>query len=569
MSDTYRIYLEISRIVLPTLAILCAFLWCRLYIGSKKKKSVLCELSAGQNSFNIYAAQSIIGRSRSCDLQIPARTVSRKHAMLFERDNGWFICPLDGSVILNGREIDEPSELYENDTVEIAGTVFRFLRAPLSVEKDEYAPSGGLLLVVLTLFQLVMCGQICLRFESDLNMNIPLSFGLLIATQWLYFAVTRFFKSFSIIAESAVLFLCTVGLAITACIDPDSLVKQVACVFMGFVGFLFLTLVLTHQSFALTLRPYAAIFTVVILFATALFGVNINGSRNWLNIGGLTFQPSEFAKVAFVFSGSAALYPADLKLKSRLFFLGFAGACMAALAKMVDFGAVAIFFVAMIVILLMRQTDVKFVLAIIAAAVLAATLLIAVFPHIASRFGVWGHIWEQANGAGYQQTRTLVAAASGGLLGLGGGNGMLYRIVAADTDLVYGIVCEEWGWLIAFCVAACFVGLGLYAVRLAKGCRSPYFAISVCAAAAIMVFQTALNIFGSSDILPLTGVTIMFVSRGGTSLVAAFLLMAFFKGAEVPPKKLSGENHNYDDSDDDRPISDYSSKLSSKGDEAF
>ena len=91
---------------------------------------------------------------------------------------------------------------------------------------------------------------------------------------------------------------------------------------------------------------------------------------------------------------------------------------------------------------------------------------------------------------------------SGGLLGLGGGNGMLYRIVAADTDLVYGIVCEEWGWLIAFCVAACFVGLGLYAVRLAKGCRLPYFAISVCAAAAIMVFQTALNIFGSSDILP-------------------------------------------------------------------
>ena len=554
MSEQYRIYLEISRIVLPTLAVLCAFFWCKLYIGTKRKPSVLCELSTGQNSFYVYAGQSIIGRSRSCDIRLPAHTVSRRHAMLYERDNDWFICPLDGQIILNGKEIDQPTELYENDSIEIAGTAFRFLSAPLTLPENGRRPSGVSVLILLTVFQIVMCGQICLRFENDLNLNIPLSFGLLIATQWLYFAITRFIKGFCIIAESAVLFLCTVGLAITACIDPDDLVKQVACVLIGFIGFLLLTFILTHQDFALTLRPYVAIFTVVLLFATALFGVNINGSRNWLNIGGLTFQPSEFAKVAFVFSGSAALYPADLKLKSRLFFLGFAGACMAALAKMVDFGAVAIFFVAMIAILLMRQTDIKFVLAIIAAAVLAATLLIALFPHIATRFGVWGHIWEQANDAGYQQTRTLVAAASGGFLGLGGGNGNLYKIVAADTDLVYGIVCEEWGWLIAICVAACFVGLGFYSVRLAKGCRSPYFAISVCAAAVIMVFQTALNIFGSSDILPLTGVTVMFVSRGGTSLVAAFLLMAFFKGAEIPPKKLSAD----DFSEDEQPLSRYS-----------
>lgn len=539
MSDVYQIYLEISRIVLPVLAMLCAFLWCRLYIGTRKKMSVLCELFlGGNNSLYVYAAQNIIGRAKSCDIRIPGQTVSRKHAMLYERENGWFLCPLDGEVLLNGEKIKKATEIFEGDRFEICGHPIEFRSAPKTVPAAESEPSGALLLLVLTLFQLIMCGQICLRFSSELNMNIPLSFGLLIATQWIYFAATRFFKGFRIIAESAVLFLCTIGLAVTACIDPDDLVKQVACVFMGFAGFLILTVILTHQNVALTLRPYIAVFAVALLFLTAFFGVNINGSRNWINIGGVTFQPSEFAKVAFIFSGSAALYPSDLTFKSRLAFLGFSAACMAALAKMVDFGAVAIFFVAMIVILLMRQTDIKFVIAIIAAAIVGAILLMAIFPHIATRFGVWGHIWEQASGAGYQQTRTLVAAASGGILGLGGGNGTLHGIIAADTDLVYGIVCEEWGWLIAFCVAACFAGLGFYAVRLAKRCRSPYFAISVCAAAAVMVFQTALNIFGSSDILPLTGVTIMFVSRGGTSLVAAFLFIAFFKGAEIPPKKL-------------------------------
>ena len=340
MSDVYQIYLEISRIVLPVLAMLCAFLWCRLYIGTRKKMSVLCELFlGGNNSLYVYAAQNIIGRAKSCDIRIPGQTVSRKHAMLYERENGWFLCPLDGEVLLNGEKIKKATEIFEGDRFEICGHPIEFRSAPKTVPAAESEPSGALLLLVLTLFQLIMCGQICLRFSSELNMNIPLSFGLLIATQWIYFAATRFFKGFRIIAESAVLFLCTIGLAVTACIDPDDLVKQVACVFMGFAGFLILTVILTHQNVALTLRPYIAVFAVALLFLTAFFGVNINGSRNWINIGGVTFQPSEFAKVAFIFSGSAALYPSDLTFKSRLAFLGFSAACMAALAKMVDFGA--------------------------------------------------------------------------------------------------------------------------------------------------------------------------------------------------------------------------------------
>ena len=341
------------------------------------------------------------------------------------------------------------------------------------------------------------------------------------------------------------MFLCTLGLAITSCVQPDALLKQVVCGFIGFSAYLVLCAILSNQSLTLKLRPLAAAAALLLLLGTVIFGTSYNGSKNWLFIGNFSFQPSEFAKIAFIFAGSSPLFLTDLKPFRRLIFFGFSAACMGSLAIMVDFGAVAIFFVAMIIIMLMRLTDIKIVTGIVVLAAGGATLMMMIFPHIASRFGTWTHVWQFANSSGYQQTRTLIYSASGGLFGVGGGNGYLHNIIAADTDLVFGIVSEEWGGIIALCLALCFAGLGFYAVKLSKTARSGYYAVAVCAAAGIMIFQTALNIFGSTDILPLTGVTIMFVSRGGTSLVAAFIMMAFFKGAENPPEMLQIERKSH------------------------
>lgn len=89
--------------------------------------SVLCELFlGGNNSLYVYAAQNIIGRAKSCDIRIPGQTVSRKHAMLYERENGWFLCPLDGEVLLNGEKIKKATEIFEGDRFEICGHPIEF-----------------------------------------------------------------------------------------------------------------------------------------------------------------------------------------------------------------------------------------------------------------------------------------------------------------------------------------------------------------------------------------------------------------------------------------------------------
>ena len=157
---------------------------------------------------------------------------------------------------------------------------------------------------------------------------------------------------------------------------------------------------------------------------------------------------------------------------------------------------------------------------------------VSVKPHVMRRFASWGHIWEDVYGAGYQQTHSLTAAASGGLVGVGAGDGWL-NVTAADTDMVFCKVCEEWGLIIAVLAVLCIVTLAVFAVRACRAGRSSFYTIAACAATSLMVFQTCLNVFGAVDILPLTGVTFPFLSNGGTSMLASWGMLAFLKASDT------------------------------------
>ena len=125
------------------------------------------------------------------------------------------------------------------------------------------------------------------------------------------------------------------------------------------------------------------------------------------------------------------------------------------------------------------------------------------------------------------------AAASGGLVGVGAGEGWLHRVAAADTDLVFGMLCEEWGLIIGVLSVLCIVTLAVFAVRACRAGRSSFYTIAACAATSLLVFQTCLNVFGAVDLLPLTGVTFPFVSNGGSSMVASWGLLAFLKATDT------------------------------------
>lgn len=191
------------------------------------------------------------------------------------------------------------------------------------------------------------------------------------------------------------------------------------------------------------------------------------------------------------------------------------------------------FFVTFLVIAYLRSGDFATLALICGGAAFGGFLILQFKPYILSRFAAWGHAWENASTTGFQQTRTMSAAASGGLVGMGAGNGWLHRIPAADTDLVFGMVCEEWGLIIAALAVASIVTLALFAARSCGVGRSSFYCLAGCAAASLMVFQTCLNVFGAVDLLPLTGVTFPFVSNGGSAMMASWGLLAFLKATDT------------------------------------
>ncbi len=256
------------------------------------------------------------------------------------------------------------------------------------------------------------------------------------------------------------------------------------------------------------------------------------GAKNWLTIAGVTFQPSEFVKIAFVFAGAATLDRLFAR-RNLILFIAFAAACVVALALMSDFGTATVFFVTYLVIAFLRSGDFATIFLSVGGAGLAGFLAVSFKPYIAERFSTWGKAWQFANEGGYQQTRTMAAAASGGLFGVGAGNGWLKNITAADTDMVFGFVSEELGLIIAVTMVLAILMLAFFAVRSSSMARSSYYVIASCAAASIMVLQVILNVFGSVDLLPFTGVTFPFVSKGGSSLIACWGLLSFLKAADT------------------------------------
>jgi cell division protein FtsW (lipid II flippase) len=331
--------------------------------------------------------------------------------------------------------------------------------------------------------------------------------------------------------ETLAFYLTALGMSVAASSTPEDMYKQIVITLIA-VG-----LFLISGWWLRNLRRTTAMRIPVAVFALALLAVNVVcsdvvlGARNWLEFGGYSFQPSEIVKAAYIFVGASTL--------DRLFhrrnlygFIIFSAICVIALALIGDFGTALIFFVTFLIISFMRSGSIATVLLAVTGAALAGFLAVSVKPYIAQRFATWGHAWEDVYGSGFQQTRAMSAAASGGLTGKGAGFGWLHSIVAADTDMVFALICEEQGLIIAMCMVAAMLVMAFFAVRSARRGRSAYYPIAACASMALLLTQMSLNVFGSLDLLPFTGVTFPFVSRGGTSLISCWLLMAFIKSAD-------------------------------------
>ena len=536
-------YVGFARIAMPFLALLL-LLRCTLpLLTFRREPEIWAWLNmADGTQVPITHWENVIGRSKSCDVTIDFSTVSRNHAVLTRYDDGsWTIADVGSKsgTFVNDRQV-EICALKNRDRINVGGVEMQL--QPITQRQGERqaelrtkAASGWdtlTNLMLLTIFQLLIVLGYLLRGEQAEFVSILQGFGGILLTEWVLYVFYAIIRRKSFEVETIAFFLCTIGMAAIATVRPGETVKQLIAMVMGVVLFLILGWSLRDLERAKKVRYLAVAAGIGFLVVTLLFGTEYYGAKNWLIIGGLSLQPSELSKVCFVFAGASTM-DRIMSKRNLILLIGYSVVICGLLALMNDFGTALIFFCAFLIIAYLRSGSMGTVALAITALGFAGVLALQIAPHALQRFATWRHVWEDPYVGGYQQTRALMCLAAGGLFGLGPEGGLLQYVFAADSDIVFATIAEEWGLLLSVMTVLCIAVFGLFAIRTARVARSSFYSIGACTAAGVLVIQTVLNCLGTVDILPFTGVTFPFVSNGGTSMIGAWGLLAFVKAADT------------------------------------
>lgn len=539
-----NLYTTVSRWVFIFLAFSILLRAIRSLLYTKTPSEIWAYLSLPDGQTRALSHwENVIGRSKSVDVPIDIMTVSRNHGTLVRNSEGnWFYNDLGskGGSKINGNIVYKSTPINIGDTLSLGGA--DCILVPASLEEQMYNKQARSFmtkpfkpwssLIALTIFQFMLVIQLIISQGSSLPATVPLTFAMFTAVMWIYSTVIRSTGTTFFEIESIAFFLSTLGLAIVATAAPTEIFKQFITVCLGIGLFIALCWYLRDLDRAMKTRKFLVFASIILLLINIFLGTSKYGQTNWVHIGSFSFQPSELVKIAYILVGSATLDELFEK-KNLTLFLGFSIFCLGCLAIMGDFGTASIFFVTFLVISFLRSGDFSKLFLIIGATVAGGLMIISFKPYILGRFQTWMHVWDFPDSGGYQQVRTMSAGASGGLLGVGPGNGWLKKVAASDTDLVFGMLSEEWGLIIAVLAVLSIATLGIFAVRSIKAGRSSFYTIGACAATTLFIFQTMLNVFGALDIFPLTGVTFPFVSNGGTSMIVSWGMLAFLKAADT------------------------------------
>lgn len=278
-------------------------------------------------------------------------------------------------------------------------------------------------------------------------------------------------------------------------------------------------------------RRWGFLIKVVMLGAAALLalplaiGTEQNGATNWINIGGTSVQPSELVKLAL-------LLILSWYMSRRRFLPWFAFAVFSLLVLMLqqDLGTALIYYATTLFLFYASTGNLPLTGLGLVGAGGAAALGYAMFAHVKKRVAIWRNPWIYYETSGYQIVQMLMAIASGGLFGVGLGLGAPRVIPVYFTDCIFAVICEQFGVIFGALVLGMYVILILRGVSIASAARSSFHALLTMGATVMLGIQTFIIIGGVLKLIPLTGVTMPFVSYGGTSLVSCMGLIGLIQG---------------------------------------
>lgn len=347
-----------------------------------------------------------------------------------------------------------------------------------------------------------------------------------------YLVLTHFFPGLDRYVMLIVQMLVSVGFVMQYRLNPDYGILQVQWFGVAMVANAVALLAVRYVNSWYRWRWWIIFGGLALLALSILFGRWTYGAKNWLSIAGQSFQPSEAVKVLLVILSATLL--ADYRgARSLIPLVGFVGASIVLLLLQRDLGAALLYALTTLLTLFAATGSWLLLGAGTVVGTAAAVLSYRLFSHVRVRVAIWKNPWAQVESAGYQIVQGLAAIASGGLLGLGLCLGSPRSIPAYHTDFIFAVICEEFGILFGLLMIVLYVLLVLRGIRIALHAQSRFDALLAFGVTAMLAVQTFVILGGVIKMIPLTGITLPFVSYGGSSLVTNMALIGALEAVAV------------------------------------
>ncbi len=407
-----------------------------------------------------------------------------------------------------------------------------------------------LLLIVAAPLLIVLYGMMVVNGAGTTEELHTLSFntlgvpiGIFLAFLIAHFAIRKLAPN----ADPAILpitfALSGIGIAFVTRLAPEVAMRQLVWMFAG-IAILVVVLLAVRNLDRLSNYKYTLMIVGVLLLLAPMIpgiGTEINGSRLWLSIAGFSFQPGEIAKICIVLFLGAYLAQnremlsvftwriGPLRLPSLQTLLPLL--IMWALAFLIvvlekDLGSALVLFLMFIVMLYVATGKKFYVVVGLALAAVAAVMLFYMFSHVQQRVDIWLDPFADAQGKGYQIVQSLYSLADGGMFGVGIGRGLCDVIPYVESDFIFSAIGEEAGLLGAAGVLLLYLLFAIRGIFTAARAKSDFSSFTSVGVTSIIILQAFIIVGGVTRLIPLTGITLPFISQGGSSLLAGFIIVA-------------------------------------------
>ena len=332
-----------------------------------------------------------------------------------------------------------------------------------------------------------------------------------------------------------------IGITFVTRLDSNAAMGQIILLFVS-VALMVGTLAVVKNLDVVKRYKYTfGVIGIVLLVLPMLIGTEIYGSKLWIKIGSFTFQPGEFAKVFIVlFLAGYLAENRELLSISNHSFLGIKlprlrllyplfivwGVCLLVVAFERDLGSALLFYTIFLIMLYVATGRISYVLIGIILLLIGGFGMYQIMGHVRVRFQIWLDPFSDPQNLGYQIVQSLFSLADGGLFGTGIGKGMPTLIPVVSSDMIFAAIGEEMGLLGGSAVLMLFMLFAVRGLTTAARAKSDLAAFSATGLTAAITFQAFTIVGGVTKLIPLTGVTLPFMSQGGSSLLASFVIVA-------------------------------------------